>query len=103
MAVSYWQTLSHYIYIRYTFDEAVIESVIMYDLLGLRISYACFVLSVFVFTQHIISSLFSTATFKYTYRAPLRRNGQEYSANVAWLLIGTDSMRSCKLNYHKVW
>ena len=46
--------------------------------------------------------LFSTATFKYTYRAPLRRNGQEYSANVAWLLIGTDSMRSCKLNYHKV-
>ena len=28
--------------------------------------------------------LFSTATFKYTYRAPLRRIGQEYSANVAW-------------------
>ena len=27
---------------------------------------------------------FSTATFKYTYRAPLRRIGQEYSANVAW-------------------
>jgi hypothetical protein len=27
--------------------------------------------------------LFSTATFKYTYRAPLRRIGQEYSANVA--------------------
>ena len=26
---------------------------------------------------------FSTATFKYTYRAPLRRIGQEYSANVA--------------------
>ena len=28
--------------------------------------------------------LFSTATFKYTYRAPLRRIEQEYSANVAW-------------------
>jgi hypothetical protein len=28
--------------------------------------------------------LFSTSTFKYTYRAPLRRIGQEYSANVAW-------------------
>jgi hypothetical protein len=28
--------------------------------------------------------LFSTATIKYTYRAPLRRIGQEYSANVAW-------------------
>jgi hypothetical protein len=27
--------------------------------------------------------LLSTATFKYTYRAPLRRIGQEYSANVA--------------------
>ena len=27
--------------------------------------------------------LFSTATFKHTYRAPLRRIGQEYSANVA--------------------
>jgi hypothetical protein len=27
--------------------------------------------------------LFSTATFKYTYRAPLRRIGQEYSPNVA--------------------
>ena len=27
--------------------------------------------------------LFSTAIFKYTYRAPLRRIGQEYSANVA--------------------
>ena len=27
--------------------------------------------------------LFSTATFKYTYRAPLRGIGQEYSANVA--------------------
>ena len=26
--------------------------------------------------------LFSTATFKYTYRAPLRRIGQEYSVNV---------------------
>ena len=28
--------------------------------------------------------LFSTATFKYTYPAPLRRIGQEYSPNVAW-------------------
>ena len=27
--------------------------------------------------------LFSTATFKYIYRAPLRRTGQEYSAKVA--------------------
>ena len=27
--------------------------------------------------------LFSTATFKYKYRTPLRRIGQEYSANVA--------------------
>ena len=28
--------------------------------------------------------LFSTTTFKYSYRALLRRIGQEYSANVAW-------------------
>ena len=28
--------------------------------------------------------LFSIATFKYIYRAPLGRIGQEYSANVAW-------------------
>ena len=28
--------------------------------------------------------LFTTATFKYTYRAPLRRIEQEYLANVAW-------------------
>jgi hypothetical protein len=28
--------------------------------------------------------LFLTAKFKYTYRAPLRRIGHEYSANVAW-------------------
>jgi hypothetical protein len=28
-------------------------------------------------------SLFSTATFKYTYRAPLRQIGQDYSAKVA--------------------
>ena len=28
--------------------------------------------------------LVSTATFKYTYRVPFRRIGQEYSANVAW-------------------
>ena len=27
--------------------------------------------------------LFSTATFKYTYRAPLRRIGQEYSSKIA--------------------
>jgi hypothetical protein len=33
------------------------------------------------YTPEII--LFSTATFKYTYRAPLRRIGLEYSANVA--------------------
>jgi hypothetical protein len=32
--------------------------------------------------------LFSTATFKYTYRAPLRRIGQEYSANVAPVCAG---------------
>jgi hypothetical protein len=31
--------------------------------------------------------LFSTATFKYAYRAPLRRIGQEYSANVAWSIF----------------
>jgi hypothetical protein len=31
--------------------------------------------------------LFSTATFKYTYRAPLRRIGKEYSANVAFSII----------------
>ena len=31
--------------------------------------------------------LFSTATFKHTYRAPLRRIGQEYSANVAWSIF----------------
>ena len=28
--------------------------------------------------------LFSAATFKHTYRAPLRRIGHEYSANVTW-------------------
>jgi hypothetical protein len=28
--------------------------------------------------------LFSTATFEYTYREPLRRIGQDYSAKVAW-------------------
>jgi hypothetical protein len=28
--------------------------------------------------------LFSTATFKYTYRAPLKRIGQQYLTNVAW-------------------
>ena len=31
--------------------------------------------------------LFSTATFKYTYRAPLGRIGQEYSANVAFSIF----------------
>jgi hypothetical protein len=31
--------------------------------------------------------LFSTATFKYTYRAPLRRIGQEYSAKVAFSIF----------------
>ena len=31
--------------------------------------------------------LFMTATFKYTYRAPLRRIGQEYSANVACFIF----------------
>jgi hypothetical protein len=31
--------------------------------------------------------LFSTATFKYAYRAPLRRIGQEYSANVACFIF----------------
>ena len=31
--------------------------------------------------------LFSTATFKYTYRAPLRRIGQEYSAKVAFSIL----------------
>jgi hypothetical protein len=31
--------------------------------------------------------LFSTATFKYNYRAPLRRIGQEYSAKVAFSIF----------------
>jgi hypothetical protein len=31
--------------------------------------------------------LFSTATFKYKYRAPLRRIGREYSANVAFSIF----------------
>ena len=31
--------------------------------------------------------LFSTALFKYTYRAPLRRIGQEYSANLAFSIF----------------
>jgi hypothetical protein len=31
--------------------------------------------------------LFSTATFKYTYRAPLRQIGQEYSAKVAFSIF----------------
>ena len=33
--------------------------------------------------------LFSTATFKYTYRAPLGRIGQEYSANVACFIFNS--------------
>jgi hypothetical protein len=36
----------------------------------------------YMYTPEIF--LFSTATFKYTYRAPLRRIRQEYSANVAF-------------------
>jgi hypothetical protein len=39
--------------------------------------------------------LFSTATLKYTYRAPLRRIGQEYSANVVW-----STFQSLKLIRH---
>ena len=31
--------------------------------------------------------LFSTVTFKYTYRDPLRRIGQEYSAKVAFSIF----------------
>ena len=31
--------------------------------------------------------LFSTATFKYNYRAPLRQIGQEYSGNVAFSIF----------------
>jgi hypothetical protein len=31
--------------------------------------------------------LFSTAMLKYTYRAPLRRIGKEYSANVAFSIF----------------
>ena len=31
--------------------------------------------------------LFSTATFRYKYRAPLRRNGEEYSAKVAFSIF----------------
>jgi hypothetical protein len=38
-----------------------------------------FVTQLYRYTPEII--LFSTATFKYTYRAPLRRIGLEYSAN----------------------
>ena len=33
--------------------------------------------------------LFSTATFKYTYRVPLRRIGQEYSANVVCFIFSS--------------
>ena len=39
----------------------------------------------YLYTPEIF--LFSTATFKYTYRAPLRRIGQEYSANVAFSIF----------------
>ena len=38
--------------------------------------------------------LFSTATIKYTYRAPLRRIGQEYSANVAFSTRGRNPRSS---------
>ena len=42
--------------------------------------------------------LFSTATFKYTYRAPLRRIGHEYSANVYFSVIETDTATSGSKN-----
>ena len=39
--------------------------------------------------------LFPTATFKYKYRAPLRRIGQEYSAKVAFsIFTETDTVTS---------
>ena len=38
--------------------------------------------------------LFSTAIFKYTYRAPHRRIRQEYSANTAWSTFETDTATS---------
>ena len=41
--------------------------------------------------------LFSTAIFKYTYWAPLRRIGQEYSANVAWSTF--QSLKRINRNY----
>jgi hypothetical protein len=45
--------------------------------------------------------LFSTATFKYKYRAPLRRIGQEYSAKVAFsifqLLFKSHRVLQCML------
>ena len=52
--------------------------------------------------------LFSTATFKYTYRAPLRRIGQEYSANVAWstfqLYLVFHCIRFCRIiNWKQYW
>ena len=36
-----------------------------------------------IISLHLEIFLFSTATFKYTYRGPVRGIGQEYSANVA--------------------
>ena len=50
------------------------------SLLRLNI-FHLFVTQLYRYTPEIF--LFSTATFKYTYRAPLRRIGLEYSANVA--------------------
>jgi hypothetical protein len=46
--------------------------------------------------------LFSTATFKYTYRDPLRRIGQEYSANVAFstYTYSIMSIVTSKLNFY---
>ena len=56
---------------------------------GKHLPFSSSPLRVNIFRLFVILSLteiflFSTATFKYTYRAPLRRIGQEYSANAAW-------------------
>jgi hypothetical protein len=53
--------------------------------LRLNIFRLCVILSLtqlYRYTPEIF--LFSTATFKYIYRVPLRRIGQEYPAKVAW-------------------
>ena len=39
--------------------------------------------------------LFTTATFKYTYRAPLRRIGQEYSANADCFIFKSLKLPVC--------